>query len=203
MGWFRMPLSSMYPHRTAKDYLDAQYNWSRDHEDGSTSSVRVLASCLRNRVYYAAVVPARNGIDGPATAVICLVRWSPRDKDGDQFGYKSMDEDMGPYQTECPERILALLGETDHPHALVWRRRCLETLALSRRPLEHGMKIRLAEPISFTDGYEGDEFTVHKQGRKICLAPPGCDHPRYRISNLKMRAWTHVLETRVHKTVFT
>ena len=103
------------------------------------------------------------------------------------------------------ERILSLLGDTDDPGALDWRRRCLERLATPVRPLEHGMHIRLPSKVTFVDGYEGDEFIVHKRGRKISLAIPGNSYPKYRIGNLRKWAWTLVPpkpETRVHKTVF-
>jgi hypothetical protein len=42
----------------------------------------------RNQVYYAAAVPSTDGVDGPAFAVVCLVKWNPRDKEGYVFGYK-------------------------------------------------------------------------------------------------------------------
>jgi hypothetical protein len=109
---------------------------------------------------------------------------------------------MGPSEAECPERILARLGDTDDPSALNWRRRCIDNLARASRPLEHGMRIRLPSPVKFTDGYEGDEFIVHRRGRKIELAKPGCSYPGYRLSGLRQMAWIIVPETKVHKTVF-
>lgn len=109
---------------------------------------------------------------------------------------------MRPSEAECPERILALLGDTDDPSALNWRRRCIDNLARASRPLEHGMRIRLPSPVKFTDGYEGDEFIVHRRGRKIGLAKPGCSYPGYRLSGLRQMAWIIVPETKVHKTVF-
>ena len=203
MGWLTMPLSSMYPHTTAKEYLDAQFTYSRDLEDGSNRALRVIgSSCLRNQVYYAAAIPSTNRVDEPAFAIVCLVRWNPRDKEGFVFGYKDMTEHVGPCEAECPQRILELLGDTDDPSALVWRRRCIDNLARARRRLEHGMKIKLATPVSFTDGYAGDEFTVHKQGRSIRLARPGSTYAGYRITNLRQLAWTPIVETRVHKTMF-
>jgi len=113
---------------------------------------------------------------------------------------------MGPNEAECPERILALLGDTDDPSALDWRRRCLDRLSRrAAQPLEHGMHIRLPAAIRFTDGHEGTDFIVHKRGRRIALAKPGSGYPSYRITNLCDMAWTVVpppTQTRVHKTVF-
>jgi hypothetical protein len=109
---------------------------------------------------------------------------------------------MGPCEAECPERILALLGDTDDPSALNWRRRCIDNLARTARALEDGMRIRLPAPVKFTDGYEGDEFVVHKRGRRIGPAKPGSSYPGYRVSGLRQMAWTIIPETKVHKTVF-
>lgn len=109
MGWTYMPLSSMGVTRTAKSYLAAQFTY----ENTTRRGVRVLASsCVRNQVYYAAAVPRTAGVEEPVIAIVCLVRWKPRDKEGYVFGYKAMDETMGPCEAECPERILALLGES-------------------------------------------------------------------------------------------
>ena len=116
MGWLSMPLSSMYPHSTPKAYLDNQFTYEHVYsptgervntaavdsslpDDHQRRGLRVLASsCLRNKVYYAAVVPLVDGVPGPAFAVVCLVRWSPRAKDGYVFAYKDMDETAGPYE---------------------------------------------------------------------------------------------------------
>ena len=207
MGWLSMPLSSMSPYETPKAYLDAQFSYDRRDVDGKGRALRVVASsCLRNKVWYAAVTPSTDGIDEPTIAVVCLVSWNPRAKDGYVFAYKDLDETMGPHEAECPERILALLGDTDHPSALDWRRRCLDRLARrAAQPLEDGMHIRLAHAVRFTDGHEGTDFIVHKRGRKIALAKPGSGYAGYRISGLRNLAWTIVpppRETRIHKTVF-
>lgn len=203
MGWLSMPLSSMYPHTSAKAYLDAQFTYDQRDEAGKGRGLTVIASsCLRNKVYYAAAIPSTDGINEPAFAIVCLVRWNPRDKQGEIFAYKDMTEHMGPCEDECPERILALLERTDDPGALNWRRRCIDNLTQRTRTLEHGMRIKLPAPVTFTDGFSSDEFIVHKRGRKISLAKPGSDYAGYRITGLMQMAWTIVAETRVHKTMF-
>ena len=219
MGWLTMPLSSMYPHTTPKAYLDAQFTYENTCDakgerltiglgeplpEGATRrGLRVVASsCLRNKVWYAAIAHVEDGIDGQVFAAVCLVQWNPRAKDGFVFGYKDMDESMGPCEAECPERILRLLDPTDNHSALVWRRRCIRNLMRGSRTLEDGMHIRLASTIRFTDGHEGDEFFLRKQGRKTALALTETGPARYRITNLSRMAWTVVPQTRVHKTVF-
>ena len=46
-------------------------------------------------------------------------------KDYYNFGYKDMDETMGPGDCDCPKSIISLLSETDNEYALHWRQRCL------------------------------------------------------------------------------
>ena len=202
MGWLSMPRSSMGGHATPKAYLDAQFTYARTLEDDSIKALRVLASsCLRNQVYYAAVEPSTNGIAEPVFAIVCLVRWNPRAKDGEVFAYKDMSEDMGPCEAECPARILELLGPTDSEYALDWRRRCHANLSRRGRPIADGMRIRLDQPLTFSDGHEGAEFIVEKNGRSLRLLDPD-SRRRYRIGRFAERNWSVVPETRVHRTLF-
>ncbi|MDX3911143.1 MAG: hypothetical protein QHC67_15185 [Sphingobium sp.] len=202
MGWLYMPRASLGGHSSAKSYLDAQFTYERPQADGSTRGLKVLASsCPGNRVYYAAAQVLTDGIAGEVFAIVCLVRWNPRDKEGYIFGYKDMDETMGPCEDQCPRHILDLLTPTDKAYALDWRRRCRANLERRDRKLADGDRIRLAEPMKFTDGHVGQEFLVEKRGRRMILRDPetrGC----YRISRFKERAWSVVPTTKVHRTVF-
>ena len=219
MGWLSMPLSSMHPHTTAKTYLDAQLTYEHVYDPAgervnmsasepapegySRRGLRVISSsCLRNRVYYAAVAPLVDGEAGPPFAVVCLVRWNPRAKDGYVFAYKDMDETAGPCEDECPERILSLLGETDNPAALHWRRRCIRNLARTARKLEDGMRIRFPQPIKFVDGHEGTEFVIRKGVRSTALALTESGPARYRVTNLARMTFAIVPQTKVHRTQF-
>ncbi len=111
MGWLTMPRISMGGDATAKAYLDAQFAHQREDDDGVSRGLKVLgSSCPGNRVYYAAVQAMTDGIGREVVAIVCLVRWNPRAKDGYVFGYKSMDETMGPCEVACLEQILDLLS---------------------------------------------------------------------------------------------
>ena len=202
MGWLYMPRSALGPHRSAKAYLDAQLTYERQEAGGGSRGLRVLASaCVGNRVYYAAAEQITDGVAGDVFAIVCLVRWNPRDREGLIFGYKDMDETCGPCESGCPANILALLSPTDHPHALDWRQRCLATQRRRQCPLSDGMRIRLANPISFTDGYTGDEFVVERTGRRLRFRVPD-RAARYCISGIRDRDWSVVAETKIHATIF-
>ena len=89
MGWLYMPRHSLGGHMSAKSYLDAQFTYDRPQEEGGSRGLKVLASaCPGNRVYYAAAQVMTNGVGGEIFAIVCLVRWNPRDKEGMIFGYK-------------------------------------------------------------------------------------------------------------------
>src|SRR3546814_15017544 len=115
-----------------------------------------------------------DGIPCIVVSVVCLVRWSPRSRDGHQFGYKDMSENMGPCEADCPAAILELLSPTDHEYALDWRARCRANLVLRARKLSDGDRIRLPEPLTFTDGNVAQEFVVRSEERRVgkeCVSP--------------------------------
>lgn len=93
-------------------------------------------------------------------AFVFLLDYRPGDTDGYDMGYKEIDETMGPYESECPEKILNLLTPTEHEHALSWRRRCWENIA--RRNAFQLIKDTVIEtqPISFLDGCSRSRFQV-------------------------------------------
>lgn len=202
MGWLFMPRGSMGGHATAKAYLDNQFSYERSQDDGSSRGLKVLASrCPGNRVYYAATQVMTNGQGGEIFAIVCLVRWNPRAKDGYIFSYKDMEESMGPCEADCPASILDLLTPTDKEYALDWRARCRANLECRARKLVDGDRIRLPEPIKFSDGNVLQEFIVAKRGRRVILRDPQRGG-HYRISRLMDRPWTIVPTTKVLRTLF-
>src|SRR3546814_7476623 len=90
---------------------------------------------------------------------------------------------------------------SDLDYALDWRSRVRANLVLRARKLSDGDRIRLPEPLTFTDGNVAQEFVVCKRGRRLVLRDPqnGCF---YRINRLMHRAWTIVPVTKVHTTLF-
>jgi len=110
MGWlfYRKPAN-------VKAELDSKLTWT--NENGAR---KVLDSAIVNfRTYYAAVEHTLPTGVRQVWAAIFLLQFA-----GDEFGYKDMDETCGPYERQCPERILNLLTPTDHENALQWRWDC-------------------------------------------------------------------------------
>lgn len=189
MGWLFMSLDGMGGFRTPKTYLDNQLTYAPDPEKGRLTGLRVLKSVWQGSAYYAAAQPY--GADGaePAFAIICLVRWNPKARSGEHFGYKDMTESMGPYETTCPASVLDQLGPPSNDHAAQWRKACRERIALRARPRpQAGDRLILPEPQRFTDDYEARAFTVTEYRKKLVLR--GDNGGLYRLSGLMDRAWT-------------
>lgn len=107
--------------------------------------------------------------DDRIIAVVCLLERRPKDYPFD-FGYKDMDESMGPNERKCPERILKMLtplpdpieGERDvYQYARAWRQRCWDNLK-KRKTLKEGDEITFDNPISFKNGQSLKTFQVRK-----------------------------------------
>lgn len=203
MGRLSMSYGHMGGHRSAKAYLDAQFTYDHEQPDRSRRGLTVLASsCLRNRVYYAAAKPHGSDEGDAVFAIVCLVRWNPRDREGYIFGYKDMTEHMGPCEAECPARILDLLGPIKSEFALAWRARCRAALVRRGREATDGMRVRLVEPLNFTDGHVGQDFIVAKRGRALAFRDAASGR-LYRIARFRERDWFVVPQSTIHHTIFT
>ena len=123
--------------------------------DMATRGQAIVASATIKRTYYAAI---RNA-DGETWALVCLLQWVPRDYFN--FGYKDIDETMGPNESEAPARVLDALTSTTSEWANEWRTRCRENLARKQATptVKTGDVLRFAHSFKFTDGSEHSTFT--------------------------------------------
>ena len=123
------------------------------------SSYKVLETGRDGRTAYLAVEHPEGYVFG----MVCLLHLAPRSDYN--FGYKDMDESMGPNEDRCPEKVLNLLSPLDEfPHsndyAADWRKRCEANLAAKKAlpKVKKGDTIILEEPVTLTDGREVKEF---------------------------------------------
>lgn len=190
MGWIYM--TSLRGHAGPREYLNAQVTF-----EGADGSARVLRSALvAMRTYYAAVELTRPGAERKVHAVICLVYYNPRDRDGYVFGYKDMDEAMGPHEADCPAEILDLLTPTDAPYAVEWRARCRANIearkAMVAKPKpKPGQTIVFEAPIAFANGRSFDrlEVVANPRSHRTVLFRDPVHGGLYRIPNVKARAY--------------
>ncbi len=191
MGWLYM--QSLGGHFGPRQYLDAQLTYATPE-----ITSKVLRSALVSmRVYYAAVEHVHHATEKREVwAAVCLVRYNPRDREGYIFGYKDMDESMGPCEADCPEPILDLLTPSDRGYANEWRARCRENAAarraISSKPSPRaGQTIVFDEPLALSDGRRLDRFEViasPRSHRTMLFRALECGRI-YRITNVKRRSY--------------
>lgn len=188
MGWLYM--QSLDGHNGPRGYLDAQFTYERPE-----AVSKVLKSAfVTPRVYYAAVEHITKATGARVVwALVCLVYYNPRDREGFVFGYKDMGESAGPCETECPEAILDLLTETDREYALEWRKRCREHAAARRAKAQKpaprpGQTIIFDEPVRFVDGLSFTTMKVvaNRPGRRPAVLYQDPENGGYyHIRNIK------------------
>jgi hypothetical protein len=126
-----------------------------------TENYTVVKSAMVSVVYYAAI---RNEKNGSVSAAIILT--SSDKKDGFNFGYKDMSEEMGPNESKCPKSILKLLTPTESEYAKQWRERCWAyhkqaNLPQAFKNLPIGTKVKWTVP--------SPNFNAFKQGEIVIL----------------------------------
>lgn len=108
---------------------------------------RVVKSAMVGTVYYAAIENLKRYKEQEDGTLIAedipeserkiwgeVILTSTNARDYFNFSYKSMSEDMGPRETNCPASILSLLSETDSEWALDWRKACRESIRKKKNP---------------------------------------------------------------------
>ena len=148
MGWLTFPM-----YQPVKEWF--KESWERNE------NIEVLdVAIVKYRELYAAI---KNKKTDEVFAVIYLLTYSP--KSHYNFGYKDMNETMGPFYHNCPERILKLLTPTDNETANRWREHVKETHRKRKLMKQmNGKVLKLSEPISFTNGSHYSCFT--KQNKR-------------------------------------
>lgn len=122
MGWTWMskPLN-------VKGYLRDQLTG----EDAMWKHEVLDIAIVAMRECYAAVKRANKETgESYVFAAVILLDYRKGQFGGDtDFGYKDMDESMGPYVIKCPARILDLLTPTTDATAFRWREMCRKRIA--------------------------------------------------------------------------
>ena len=129
--------------------------------------------------------------------IVCLLDYVP--KDWFNFGYKDVEESMGPCECDCPEKILKQLTSDDlnpiSDWASKWRQKCWQNIEQKKaRPsLKGGLLIRFERSISFQDGAKSDTFIVEDARKQIFVCAK--THRRYKIRRnvLNSIPWDHML----------
>jgi hypothetical protein len=184
MGW----LYKDEPIDNPVDYLINRYT-----HDGERSLHQVLAAArVANTVYMA--IKYTDKATGKSFVFAAVILISNTRKHG--FGYKDMDETMGPCECACPERIMRLLSPVaDIPnpsYAADWRTRVAARkqadaeLRRKRASLQPGSIATLPQAVTFRDGTAARAFRVRLfHGRTPIFEP--LDRPGF---SCRLRAAT-------------
>jgi hypothetical protein len=127
----------------------------RDHFQAKMSpGYRIVECATVNSVFYAAV----RDNDGEVSAFVALIHRAPNSYYN--FGYKDMDENMGPGACEAPARVLDALTPTEHPYAVEWRKQCRDTIArkAKAKAVKPGTYVELDRPVTFSNGQSVSRF---------------------------------------------
>jgi hypothetical protein len=196
MGWTFMPSRG----RDRTEIIRSQLDWENDtfiDKVLDLAGVGTTVYLLVCRTPKAAWEPSTiyvNDTDGSFRWIaIFLTR---KACDAYDFGYKGLQESMGPVEACCPRRLIAAASPLRDPdptiegnYAARWRQKCLDqATAKAKRKAElvHGTTVHLSRVLDFTDGHRGDRFVVEivrQRGRSHTYfkAPNGS---LYRIRNL-------------------
>lgn len=157
MGWVHCFDGRRKPDGTVdrRFECDRICTWECRDEDGNvTTSGRVLKSAMVGSTYYAAVQNHK----GDVWAAVFLTCGRTR-HDGTAWGYKDMDETMGPCEAKCPASVLALLTPTDSGNANEWRERCRQNIAKAAEIRRNGPKKAFA-PTGVTVSVVGKSWVI-------------------------------------------
>lgn len=142
MGWlfFEKPTN-------IKRWFEDQLTW--DNEEKGVKHRCLASSILRRTTAYGAMEITGPGAEHRVIGIVFLLKYAPKEYPYD-FGYKDLDEDMGPFESQCPDRVLDLLTPTENETALRWRERCREYNQETRRI--SALKKKLGVLLSPRDG---------------------------------------------------
>lgn len=155
----------------------------------------VASSAKLNAVYMAYKTRA-----GHTIALVCAIRYAPKDPQGYNFGYKDMEESMGPYYYDCPAKILNMLSPVDIAYAgspqsaqsaARWRQACWDRLGHKAPKMAIGRMVRFANPIRFTTGETFTEMRVSST-RPLRFTPLDRAYGTYKITQRLLQGATVV-----------
>lgn len=173
MGWLYQ--NNMLEHQTPAEYVAQHFT-----NETPARKTTVLATATVGGAIFAAV---RNEINATGETYVFAAVILYRNNRRDGFGYKDMEETMGPAEADCPDRIMKLLSPVENipspGYAAEWRARVAaakERRAAMRKAsgqLVPGAIVRLPHPVTFCKGaFEADAFTFIQHRKRTAVFAP-------------------------------
>ncbi len=202
MGW-----TYTYRSCSTKEFFERAFN----HDDGKGRSGKVLRFSATWNVAYMAyevkypaipegtkdsegkLVPARPA-NREVIALVCLIHHCPKAEWN--FGYKDMEECMGPCERRCPKTILNLLTPTTEKTSLEWRKDCWDRIHKKENQpkVSPGDWVKFSKEMEFTNGAKADTFQF-RNGSGFCTQYG----ERVRISHWREKEFTNLGQKRVQR----
>ena len=171
MGWL------FYTDRRVQTYADEKAEIARlCTSHGERRKTELVKACKVASTWYAAArvtnldgtaVEDATYITDPDGSITFAAVFLTAYDDG-CWGYKDMEESAGPVESRAPLSLLALLSELKDPdsYAHAWRQRCQDWAAIP--DYAEGDRIRLAAPVTLTDGSTCQIVTAthYRRGRQ-------------------------------------
>jgi hypothetical protein len=187
MGWTFMPSRG----RDAVEIIRGQLEWENDIftdkviDHAVVGTTLYLLVCRTPKAAWEPSTTYVNGADGSFRWIAVVL--TSKARNAYDFGYKDLEESMGPVEARCPRRLIAAASPLRHPdpavegnYAARWRQKCLDQVAAKARrkaELVHGATIRVSSVLDFTDGHKDDRFVVEIVKRR------GRNHTYFKASN--------------------
>ncbi len=156
---------------------------TREIKRDNGSVFRTVAQCCKGTVLY--TVQENESADGDKSRFVCVYMLQNGGYEG--WGYKDVDETMGPYQLTCPPKYFEIAGPTDSKTAQEWRDKCLAAAAV--RKVKGSVKV--GDTIVFgnvrigKDSMAGVKAVVTKRkGRGIWVQVGYYDNVRVKVSHI-------------------
>ena len=161
MGW--LVHDEKLSHETPVQYVTREFT----HTSGRRQATVLDAAAVRGTIY--AAIRNTDTETGKSYVFCAVILFKNNKRDG--FGYKAMDECMGPCEVDCPDRIMRKLSPIedipDPSFAADWRARVAAAKAARKNAacrlgkLSPGDRIHLPTAAYFTkSGISADTFVV-------------------------------------------
>jgi hypothetical protein len=147
---------------STKEFLEQEFNCTNGHGHGTW---KVLECKIVGSVAYLAI-SFKNPTEDKVFACVCLTKRNS--KSYENFGYKDMDESMGPYYYDCPRSILDKLTPTTNASSNEWRLMCYDKLANKKNS-----KLKLGDTIVFETNVD---FGRYGRSRTFTKVHPTKNH---------------------------
>lgn len=159
MGW----MSGWNSRSELVNHLTDPQKWEKD---GQQHELRVVKKCFRGNNLWTIV---ERFVDGKQTDKFIILFMLRRFDQGD-WGYKDVDESMGPVYYNCP---VSWLDEVPDPgsHATAWREE-VRNAASKVKSFKHGQRVVFDFEVRFGDGGETKELMVEKYRRRVLFRRP-------------------------------